>query len=66
MGSCKVIRIIKRRAPAQTFRCFTNEDCDYGDSGETIELDDEGYMLNDYVPEGSLPPSYWEVMIAKL
>lgn len=61
-----MIRIVDRRAPAQTFRCFTNEDCDWGDSGEMIERDVEGYVTNEYVPGGSYPPSYWEVMLAAL
>ena len=64
--SCTMIRICKRRAPAQTFRRFTNEDCDWGDSGEMIERDDEGYILNDYVPDGSLSATHWEEMVARL
>ena len=61
-----MFRIVNKRPSEQRHSCWCNEDCDYTDSGDTLVYDDEGYCLNEYVPDGSLPATVWDEMIARL
>lgn len=64
-GRCNVIRITKVR-PSGQIRTRFNDDCDWDSEGEMNVHDEEGFVLNEYVPCGSIPPTYWEEMLMRL
>lgn len=55
-----MIRICSYRKTSRAPKVSTNSDCNWEDEGETVTLDGDGYVLNDYVPCGSQELSSWE------